>query len=394
MFSNSEELELSLRWDRTKKIMAQSGVEVMIISDNTSLCYLSGRIFSGVVYITLDKDPIFFVRRPVGLQGKHVAYIRKVEQIPEILAERGYPQPKSISLEGDTYTYNDYIRMQKVFKLEADDVLSNATTIIRRARSCKTPYEIEQVRQSGVLHSKLYSMIPSIFRYGMKDVELAAELEYHARRLGSLGCMRIFGSTMEPVTGSILVGDNADAPSPFDFALGGAGLDGSMPVGCNGTPITGDMAIMVDQGGTFTRYMTDMTRVYSVGKLPELALRAHQTSIEIHQMLMERAKAGVATADIYNTALEMVEKASLGEYFMGHSQQVGFIGHGVGLEVNEMPVLAPRSRELFEVGNIIALEPKFVIPGIGAVGIENTYVINDDSIEKLTLCTEEIISLG
>ncbi|MFR9651820.1 MAG: Xaa-Pro peptidase family protein [Rikenellaceae bacterium] len=393
MFSNSEAQELSLRWDKTKAMMESCGVESMIVSDNTSICYLAGRIFAGVVYITLDREPIFFIRRPVGLSGDRVVYIRKVEQIPEMLVERGYPMPTMIALEGDTATYNDYLRMQKIFNLSPQSVLSSATTIMRRTRSRKTPHEIEQVRYSGVMHSKLYDLIPSIFKYGMRDIDLVAELEYHARLLGSLGSMRVFGTTMESLAGSLLVGDNADAPSPYDFALGGAGLDGSLPVGCNGTQIVGDMAIMVDQGGTFTRYMTDMTRTYSIGKLPEIAYRAHQLSIEMHEMLMSRARVGVPTADIYNEALEMARKASLEGYFMGHTQQVGFVGHGVGLEVNEMPVIAPRSRELFEEGNIIALEPKFVIPGVGAVGIENTYVVTECGIEKLTIHEESLIAL-
>lgn len=153
------------------------------------------------------------------------------------------------------------------------------------------------------------------------------------------------------------------------------------------------MAIMVDQGGTFSRYMTDMTRVYSIGQLPDIAYRAHQLSIEIHEMLISRARVGVPTADIYNESIEMVNRASLSEYFMGYTQQVGFVGHGVGLEVNEGPVMAPRSREIFEEGNVIALEPKFVIPGVGAVGIENTYVITDSGIEKLTLHEEAIVAL-
>ncbi len=393
MYTKIEEQELRLRWGKAKDIMAQCGVEAMIISDNTSLCYLAGRIFGGVTYIAIDSDPIFFVRRPSGLRGDNVEYIRKVEQVPEILAKRGYVQPKMIALEGDTATHNDYMRIAKIFNLAPQNILPSATQIIRKARGRKTDFEIEQVRYSGVMHSKLYDLIPSIFRVGMKDIELAAELEYHARKLGSLGNMRIFGSTMEPLAGSILVGDNADTPSPYDFALGGEGLDGSLPVGCNGSVIEGDMAIMVDQGGTFSRYMTDMTRVYSIGKLPEIAYRAHQLSIDMHEMLLSRARVGVATAEIYNEALEMAQKASLTEYFMGHSQQAGFVGHGVGLEVNEVPVLAPRSREFFEQGNIIALEPKFVIPGVGAVGIENTYVITDSGIEKLTLHEESIIKL-
>ena len=89
----------------------------------------------------------------------------------------------------------------------------------------------------------------------------------------------------------------------------------------------------------------------------------------------------------------MVKEAGMDDYFMGHNQKAGFIGHGVGIEVNELPVLAPRSKDIFEKGNVIAIEPKFVIPGTGAVGIENTYVVTDEGLEQITNFPEELTEL-
>ncbi|MFI3304597.1 MAG: Xaa-Pro peptidase family protein [Rikenellaceae bacterium] len=387
------DMELAQRWAQVKQRMEESGVEALLVSDNTSICYLAGQIFSGVIYIALEGEPLFFVRRPVGLEWDNVIYMRKVEDIPAALAERGYPQPKSIALEGDIVSFNEYSRLQRVFSLSPDAISSAATTILRRARSIKTPYEIEQHRLSGVRHAELYSRIPSLFRDGMSDVELAIELEYEARKMGSVGNMRIFGRTMEVFIGSILVGDNADSPSPYDFALGGAGVDPTLPVGCNGTKITQGTTIMVDQGGTFTSYLTDMTRVFSYGNLPDVAYRAHQTALEMQSRLEEMVRPEVATADIYSMCIELAKRDSLDQYFMGHRQQAGFVGHGVGLEVNELPVLAPRSREQFEEGNVFAFEPKFVLPNIGAVGVENTFVVRASGVEKLTLLNEEIVAL-
>lgn len=193
--------------------------------------------------------------------------------------------------------------------------------------------------------------------------------------------------------GSVLAGDNADIPSPYDFAMGGAGLDVSLPVGCNGTVLTEGMSLMVDMGGNFTGYMTDMTRTYAIGSVQELALKAHETSIAIHQAIAAKARPGVAAKDLYELAAEMANHAGLSDYFMGHRQKAGFIGHGVGIEINEAPVLAPRSRDILAEGMVFALEPKFVIPGTGALGIENTYAVTADGVEKLTVCKEELISL-
>ncbi len=381
--------ELLLRCGRVQKVMSECGVEALVVSDNTSLCYVSGRIFNGVAYIPCEGEPLFFVRRPIGLEGDNVIYIRKVEDIPAALSDRGYALPSNVALEGDVLSFNEYARLQRIFPLATP----SATTILRKARSVKTNYEIEQVRESGRKHAQLYAMVPSLFRRGMSDNDLAIELEYQARKLGSVGNMRIFGRTMEVFIGSILVGDNACAPSPYDFALGGEGMDLSLPVGCNGTIIEDGMVLMVDQGGNFGTYMTDMTRVFSLGTPPDIALRAHDAALEIQHRMMEMVGAGVATADVYHKAIEVASRASLSEYFMGYSQQAGFVGHGVGIEVNEAPVLAPRSKECFEVGNVFALEPKFVLPGIGAVGVENTFVVTESGVEKLTPFDESIMPL-
>jgi Xaa-Pro aminopeptidase len=89
----------------------------------------------------------------------------------------------------------------------------------------------------------------------------------------------------------------------------------------------------------------------------------------------------------------MVQEKGFQSYFMGTKQRAKFIGHGVGLEINEPPVLTPRSEEILETGMAIAVEPKFVLPGIGPVGIENTYIVHENGLENITLCEEEMMML-
>ena len=382
--------ELKLRWDKIQQNMSDVHADGLLICDNVNLYYVSGRIFRGYCYIPVKGEPIFFVRRPLGLNGTQVVYIRKPEEIGEYLQKNGIAFPDKLLLESDSISYSDYKRYETIFTPK--EVL-NGTALLRRCRSIKTPYEIDLIRRSGELHAKAYETIPSLYRKGMTDVEFSIELEHECRKLGSLGIFRIFGQSMEIFMGSVLAGDNADTPSPYDFAMGGAGLDVSLPVGCNGTVLTEGMSLMVDMGGNFTGYMTDMTRTYAIGSVQELALKAHETSIAIHQAIAAKARPGVAAKDLYELAAEMANNARLSDYFMGHRQKAGFIGHGVGIEINEAPVLAPRSRDILAEGMVFALEPKFVIPGTGALGIENTYAVTADGVEKLTVCKEELISL-
>lgn len=382
--------ELKLRWDKIQQNMSDVHADGLLICDNVNLYYVSGRIFRGYCYIPVKGEPIFFVRRPLGLNGTQVVYIRKPEEIGEYLQKNGIAFPDKLLLESDSISYSDYKRYETIFTPK--EVL-NGTALLRRCRSIKTPYEIDLIRRSGELHAKAYETIPSLYRKGMTDVEFSIELEHECRKLGSLGIFRIFGQSMEIFMGSVLAGDNADTPSPYDFAMGGAGLDVSLPVGCNGTVLTEGMSLMVDMGGNFTGYMTDMTRTYAIGSVQELALKAHETSIAIHQAIVAKSRPGVAAKDLYELAAEMANDARLSDYFMGHRQKAGFIGHGVGIEINEAPVLAPRSRDILAEGMVFALEPKFVIPGTGALGIENTYAVTADGVEKLTVCKEELISL-
>ena len=382
--------ELERRLSSVREELARQQADALLVTTNVNLYYVSGRVFAGMAYIPNEGEPLFFVRRPVGLKGENVLYIRKPEEMSDRLRERGSALPRKLLLETDSIPMSEYLRYEKIFSPEQT---GNGTRLLRSVRSVKTPFELGRLRLSGRLHAEVYRRIPELFRPGMTDLELSVEIERESRLKGSRGIFRIFGQSMEIFGGSVLAGDNADTPSPYDFALGGGGLDTSLPVGANGTVLSDGMSVMVDMGGNFTGYMTDMTRVFSIGKLPDLAYRAHDTSLEIQRRIAEAAQPGTPTSELYAIAVHTAAEAGLSEYFMGHRQQAGFVGHGIGIEINEMPVLAPRSKEILAEGMVFALEPKFVIPDVGAVGIENSFAVTADGLEKLTPMDEEIVPL-
>ena len=322
----SEELknDLKIKWDRMRDGMAKMGMDACLLTVDVNLYYTTGQIYSGYFYLPVDGEPWFLIKRPNGLSGHQVEYIRKPEDIPTLFAERGIKMPKRLLLEADELTYNEYIRLQKVFQPE----------------------------EAGN------------------------------------------GANMDIYMGSILAGENAETPSPFDFALGGGGIDASCPLGANGTLLKEGTAIMVDMAGNYTAYMTDMTRVFSVGRLTEEAYRAHQVALTIQQEVENATRPGTACSDLYNIAANIAKKEGLSANFMGTEQQAKFVGHGIGIQINELPVLTPRSKEELLPNMVFALEPKFVIPGVGAVGIENSFLVTETGVEKLTRFNEEIIPLG
>lgn len=382
--------DLAVKWSRLQEAMRKINAEGCLLSVDVNLYYMTGRVYNGYFYLPVEGNPWFFVTRPNGLTGENVHYIRKPEQLPELFAEQGIPMPQHLLLEADELTYSNYMRLHAVFQAKET---GNATAILRRIRSIKTPWEIEQFRISARQHALTYSEVVNCFRPGMTDLELQYAIEHRMRRNGSMGLFRTFGANMDIFMGSLLAGENAQTPSPFDFALGGGGPNASLPIGANGTVLKEGMAVMVDMAGNYTPYITDMTRVFSVGRLPEEAYRAHQVALNIQQQMEATARPGTSCAELYNQALAMAEREGLADYFMGTQQQAKFVGHGIGIQINELPVLTGRSKEVLEPNMVFALEPKFVLPGIGAVGIENSFRVTETGIEKLTLFKEEIIEL-
>lgn len=382
--------ELKMRRDKIRVLMAQQNIDAALITCNVNLIYTYGCVVSGYLYLPLHSPALLFIKRPNNITGEHVFPIRKPEQIIDLLKEKGLPLPQKLMLEGDEISYTEYNRLAAIFP-EAEVV--NGTPLIRQARSVKTPVEVELFRRSGLLHAKAYEQIPTVYRPGMTDIEFSIEIERLMRLQGNLGIFRVFGQSMEIFMGSVLTGDNAAVPSPYDFALGGEGLDPALPGGANKTPLRQGQSVMVDLGGNFNGYMGDMSRVFSVGKLSEEAYTAHRVCLEIQEEVSLMAQPGAVCEDLYNKAIEMVTKAGFADKFMGIGQQAKFIGHGIGLEINEAPVLAPRIKQELEPGMVFALEPKIIIPGVGPVGIENSWVVTQEGVEKLTLCEEEIVEL-
>lgn len=377
--------EVLLRISKLRSSLVSVGADAILITDNANIYYLTGRVFAGYIYIPISGDIQYFVRRPVGLDHKKASYIHKPEEIP---AKLNSELPKVLALEFDTASYSIIQRLGAIFP---QSKLINGSTVLRSVRAVKTALEIERITRSGVKQQLIYERIPHLYRPGMSDLELQVEIERLSRLEGCLGQFRISGSSMELYMGNIIAGSNADNPTPYDFAMGGEGLDPSLPVGCNGTVIQPGMSVMVDVNGNYTGYMTDMTRTYALGSLHPNALKAHQCSIDICNELQRLAIPGAKASKLYEAAEQMARQQGLYDYFMGHRQKAGFVGHGLGIEINELPVIAPRSRDILAPGNVIAFEPKFVIPGTGAVGIENTYtVIENGPARCLTNAPTEI----
>lgn len=382
--------EINLHIDKTRQFMEAQGMDALLVSSNSNIYYTTGRFFRGYVYIPLSGNAMWFVVRPVDIDSSpEVVRVRKPEDIPAAVQAAGLTPPRSVGFEFDSMTYSGTQRLMALFPGATP---LNGSIPLRLARLTKTPWEIDRMKEDGMHQTEVYRRVTKCYEEDMTDVQFQIEIERILRLEGCLGFIRTSGNLMDINLGSVIAGDNADNPSPYDFTMGGAGTHPSLPGGADGTTIRPGQTVMVDMNGSFNGYQTDMTRVWCLGEIPRLAQKAHKCSLAILRAC-EKAKPGTPVKDLYQKALDIATAEKLQDYFMGHRQQAVFIGHGVGIELNEPPVVTPRSRDILQENMTIALEPKFVIPGVGAVGIENTYVVTPRGLNSITRFPEEIQEL-
>jgi Xaa-Pro aminopeptidase len=234
--------------------------------------------------------------------------------------------------------------------------------------------------------------LKEIIREGMTELEIDGHLALIARREGHMGILRMRGWNQEMTYAHVLSGESGATVTFLDSPHGGRGNTPAMAQGASSRKIGRNEPIGIDYGVGINGYLADQFRTYVIGDLPAELMRAHDCSVEIHSLFVKEAKPGVSCSDLYRLALKVAEKAGFGEQFMGHGEgRVRFIGHGLGLEIDEYPVLAPRFDQKLEPGIVIALEPKFVFPGKGVVGLEDDYLVTSTGVERLTLTDQTVI---
>ncbi len=388
--------ELLSRMTCLQQAMQQKGIEGVLIQQSSDLFYYAGVYQTGVMYIPCQGEGIFFVKRnhsrAIELSSLNkILPFKHISQLPACLKKEGLAIPSILGLEMDVIPAQLYQELDHIF---LNSQLVDCASLIRAQRMIKSSYELAIMQQASFQTDAFFQELPSIIQPGKKEFEVAAELECAARNRGHQGVVRLRGLNSEFYFGCVLAGENAVVSSFFDGPLGGPGLNPSFPFGPGRGEIKHNEPVMVDYAGVFDGYCIDMSRIYVVGTLPDILLQAHQIALDIQQKLMNLAKPGIYTDDLYTVSYHMARKAGVGRYFMGYHQPVSFVGHGLGIELNEWPVLSLKTRERLQKNMTIALEPKFAFPGLGAVGIENTFVVQSNGLKKLSTLPDEIITIS
>jgi Xaa-Pro aminopeptidase len=386
-------IEIDKRIQKLQSRLQQQSISAALITQNVDIFYYTGTMQNGLLYVSAYEQPVFYVKKSVIRAQEEspldVEPLGKMRTLGErIIAKFG--KPEVIGLELDVLPYQLGIKYQQMFDAQIKDI----SQMIRLQRSVKSEYEQTQISKAARLVDEVIQQIPNWIEIGMTEVELAAKMEHYLRVRGNINLNRMRGYNQELSLGMVASGSAASTPTYFDGPAGGLGLTVASPQGASMKPIQENEPILLDFSTVVEGYMVDQTRIAVIGSLEPKLLEAYEVSRNILRAVEKLGKPGVAWEVLYQHALEMVEEAGLQDYFMGYGDdQAKFLGHGVGLEIDELPILANRFSQPLEENMVIAMEPKFTFPGIGVVGVENTYVVKENGLCSLSISSEEIIQV-
>jgi len=370
--------ELKSRMDRFRARMeaANPDWEIAVIFSKVNLYYFTGTMQEGLLLIPRQDEAVFWVRRSYerALDESRFPQIKPMASFRDAAASI-QKMPATVFLEMETVPLAFYQRFQKHFPFAH---VRSADAAIGAVRAIKSPFELALMERAGNIHRLvLEERVPGILREGMSEADLCAELFSILIAEGHHGVARFSMFDTEIVVGLIAFGESSIYPTCFNGPGGSYGMSPAAPLlGSRERKLKKGDLVFVDIGCGVEGYHTDKTMTYMFGQAPAgEVVAAHRKCVEIQHEIAALLKPGAVPSQIYQNIMQGLE-AGFQENFMGYGRRrVKFLGHGIGLQVDELPVIAEGFDEPLQEGMALAVEPKKGIKDVGMVGIENTFLV-------------------
>ncbi len=385
--------ELQTRVGKLQALLAANDLDGALIVQNADLFYFAGTIQQSHLYIPVEGLPLLMTRRSFPRARTESALERVVplnspREVPRLLQEQGYALPKRLGLELDVLPANLYIGYREIF---ANAELCDASSLIRRVRAVKSPFELAAMRRASKIAEESFEEAGKLIVDGITELELAGKVEAVARAGGHQGLVKFRLWNNEMFYGHLMAGKSAAQTSYLSSPTGGTGTSPAFPQGASLHKIRPGEPILLDYVFVSDGYIVDQTRIFALGALSDKLQHAHAAMLEIQNAVAQAAKPGVTGGEIYQLAVSLAEQKGYAENLGGIGKdRVTFVGHGVGLELDEYPFLAKGQAMPLEAGMVIAVEPKVTFPNIGTVGIENTFVVTERGAKRITRGSDQV----
>ena len=385
--------ELDGRARALQRHMAQAGIDGALIVQNADLLYFAGTVQPSFLFIPSAGEPLLCARKnPVRAREesllKHIVPVDSPRDLPGLLAGCGVKRMGSLGMELDVLPANLAARFQKLL---APDGVVDISPSVQAVRAVKSAYEIGLIGEAATMADFMLGTARGSLREGMTELELAGRIEASARARGHQGFVRMRAFNQEIYWGYLISGPDSASPAFIDTTSGGRGVSVAFPSGAGLRPIGRQEPVIFDLVGIAEGYNSDQTRTLCLGPLPATLDKALKVSLDILHALADMAGPGVPAGELFRKAGQVAAASGLEEHFMGHGREKAlFCGHGIGIELDELPVLAKGNRTPLAPGMVFTIEPKFAFPGIGAVGVEDNFAVTEDGVQRLTVSNYDV----
>lgn len=382
--------ELNKRLSKLKTGLVAQGIDAALLVYEADRYWASATMQSGYVLVPAAGEPVLIVRKSAERARIEsplpVIELKTVRMLPEVVAEALGGRPSSLGVTFDILPHTQVMRLKSMFKdVEFKDV-SHALAL---ARSVKTAWELERIKCAAGIVAEAVAEVKNFLKPGMTEIELAARVEYEMRRRGHGGFTPMRGFNQRLHYGHVFAGETAAEAGGYDMPTVGRGLSPAVGQGPSSRPIAKGEPVVVDLVGHCDGYLCDQTRMFSMGEPDGKILEAYGAAVKIQEAVASAAMPGIKASDLFDLATQTASSLGLAGHFLGEEHKVTFVGHGIGIEVDEYPFLAKGFDLELEEGMIFALEPKFIFKGVAAVGIEDTYVVEKAGARAITLSPRE-----
>jgi Xaa-Pro dipeptidase len=374
---------------------ARPPIDAAVLVQNVDVYYFSGTFQSCHLIVPARGAPRLLVRKVLERAREDsplddVRPMTSLRDLPAHLAEVCGGPPRRVAFETDVVPAKTLDAYRSVLGPGVE--VAAASDHVLEARSVKSEWEIERIREASRTIARVFLDLPSFLAEDISTFELQSIIECRARTLGHPGIIRMRGLNVECSMAMVVSGPEGAAPSHSFFPIGGRGPDPAWPAGGDFVRIRPDTPVIVDCLGCSAGYYADQTRMAVKGRFPAEAGRIYAAMVDLLRHCEKALRAGAVPSRVFEEVLGIAESKGLAKGFLGPpGHAVGFIGHGIGLEVNEGPVVAPKFDRPLAAGTVLAIEPKFTHPEFGVIGIESTYVVREGGLECLTPLPETVV---
>lgn len=374
---------------RIKKLQSSmDGIDGALLFQAVDMCYFSGTAQDGLVYIPRDGEPIIMMKRSLErAKEESPLEVRPLKNMRNLKEDLGIKTSATIGLEMDVLPCSFYFRVNKALE---DASFVDVAERIKHIRSVKSEFEIKLAKEAAQMLVEGFSTVPDHIKEGMTEVELMCRMESEMRLMGHQGSLRFRRFNSIVPIGHIMSGSSAAIPSFLASPTGGRGTSVVFPHGPGYRKIKRNEPVFVDTVGICNGYIADATRIFSLGKIEPGLVEAYEASCQIEEAIAREMMPGRTARELFELSESEGARLGYGDFLGGPvGSKCGFVGHGVGLELDEYPVLAPLDHEIQE-GMTIAVEPKIIYPGKGVLGVEDTFLTTSSGALRLTEMPLEI----